>query len=69
MLLGMIDNADLRRALQYILARDGGDHFVAHVIANLRRFSNQPLPSALEDLETGPIIVKASSIRPRGRVA
>ena len=67
--LGMIDNADLRRALQYILARDGGDHFLARVVQNLRRLSNQPLPDALEDLEVGPVIVSASSIRPRGRVA
>jgi hypothetical protein len=44
----------MRRALRYILERDGGDHFLARVIKNLRRYAGQRpahLQIALDELE------------------
>ena len=49
--LCQVNEPDLRRALRYILERDGGDHFLARVVKNLRRYAGQPhLKIALDEL-------------------
>lgn len=44
--LGLLDDGDIRRALRYILERDGGDEFIARVVEQLRRVAGgRPLPA------------------------
>ena len=74
--LCQVNEPDLRRALQFVLERDGGDHFLVRVIKNLRRYAGARAPhlqTALDELARatdtdGPGIVSAASVWKR-RVA
>ena len=73
-ILTQVSNADVRRALQFVLERDGGDQFIARVVKNLRRYAGQRPPHlkiALDELikasEEPENFIRASTIRIRGR--
>ncbi|MGO8974343.1 MAG: hypothetical protein ACLPTZ_02550 [Beijerinckiaceae bacterium] len=65
-LLGSLSDAAIRRALRYVLARDGGDHVIRRLVKRLRRYAGSRPPhlaAALEELARANLPVRTTALR------